>query len=126
MANGLDGDPVGFAAREQFGATLEDILKRFERNNIGVVADTNTAALSADPEPDAIAAVFDQTNNLHALIELQGSSAGTSILAQSGTHFNTASGNAGTLNVYHDGSEYVVENQTTADADLEVAMLRAA
>lgn len=127
MGNGLDGDPVGFAARQAFGHTLQDILERFERKDLGTVGDTNTVAISDDAEPLAAVAAFDRTNGEAALFLINGPTAETTKVAEAGggTDFGTAQG-TNLVNLYHDGGEYVVENQTGADADLEVAMVRAA
>lgn len=127
MGNGLDGDPVGFAARQKFGSTLQDILLRFERKDHGTVGDTNTSQLSDDAEPLAAVAVFDQTNGEVGMFLINGATNESTKVAEAGggTVFGTAQG-SNSVNVYHDGSAYVVENQTGGDADLESAMLRAA
>lgn len=127
MGNGLDGHPPGHTARQTFGRTLQNILERFERKDHGTVANTNTSAVSDDDEPLGSLTVIDQTNDEVAEFLINGATAESTKVAEAGggTVFGTAQG-ANSVNVYHDGTRYVVENQTGSDADLETVLNRSA
>lgn len=117
-------DPDGFFARAELGATINPLLSRLHYEEHTGIADTNSVNILGDGEVHGIAAVIDRTNDLTALVEIQGDGGGTAILAQSGTHFGTTSGNDGTVNVYYDTDHYELENQSGGSADFDVVTLR--
>jgi hypothetical protein len=126
MANGIDELADGQFARKETGSHLDDILQFFERNDIGTVGDTNTATVAdGTQEPIGLVVVNDKTNDESGVFVVNGASSDSTKISEAGggTVFGTSSG-ANSVNVYHDGTEYVVENQTGGDAYLETVLIR--
>lgn len=126
MANGIDELAEGQFARKETGSHLDDILQFFERNDIGTVADTNTATVAdGTQEPTGLVVVNDRTNDESGVFVINGATADSTKVSEAGggTVFGTSQ-DANSVNVYHDGTEYVVENQTGGDADLEAVLIR--
>lgn len=117
-------EPDGNFARAALGKAVNAVLSRFHYETHDGVADTNAVTVLGGDEAHAVAAVIDKTNNLAALVEVQGDGGGAAILAQSGSHFGATLGADGTVNVGYDTDHYEVENQTGSDADFEVVSVR--
>jgi len=58
----------------------------------------------------------------HAIVSIRGSAQDTTLIHNGGGAYSTTQGNAGTTNIYHDGS-YKIENQTGGDQRYELKIM---
>jgi len=92
-------------------AALRDLIV-LERHTI---AATNTAALFDGDAEYALGLVVNETTDETAVVSFDGGGNNATIV--NGTAYGNTAGSGSNNNVYHDGSDYVVENQTGAEAD---------
>lgn len=117
--------PDGNFARRALGRAVNAVLDHFQHSEqLPTLADTETATLFDGDELHGVAVVFDTTNETVALVEVQGSTGATSVLASGAGSYGTASGTDTQTNVYYDTDHYEIENQTGGDVDYKVLTAR--
>lgn len=89
------------------------------------ISDTGSVQISRDASVHGYAMVQDTTNTAHTLVRFDGSTGNVTIVDQDGSHFTTTSGNGGTVNIYWDGSQYTLENQTGSSATISAEFMKA-
>lgn len=97
---------------DQHASTLDAVREMLglERHTID---DTNTATLFEGDAPYALAMVVNESSNETAVVSFDG--AGNNADIVNGANFGNSQGSGSNNNVYHNGSNYVIENQTGSD-----------
>lgn len=94
---------------DQHASTLDAV-----REIIGLerytIDDTNTATLFDGDAPYALALVINESSDATAVVSFDGGGNNATIV--SGGSYGNTQGSGSNNNVYHDGSNYVIENQT--------------
>jgi len=98
-------------------AALRDVLV-LERHTID---NTNTAALFDGGAEYALAMVVNEDSDATALVTFDGGGNNASIV--NGSAYGNAQGSGSNNNVFHDGSDYVIENQNGSTQDYTVVGL---
>jgi len=95
-------------------AAVRDIVV-LERHTIG---DTNTVALFDGDAPYAVVMVVNESSDETAVVTVDGP--GNNATVVNGSAYGNSQGSGSNNNVYHDGSDYVIENQNGAEQDYTV------
>ena len=100
--NGATAQPIIFHPSQNYGLRMWDSI---------VLAQTNTAAaIPGLTSPMGLLVVANLSTGQGALFWLGGGASFTVKLADSGSAFSNTVNNAGTVNVYWDGSKYTIQN----------------
>jgi hypothetical protein len=119
------GRAAGNFARRALGIVVNTILDHFQHSEeLPTLADTENATLFDGEEVTGVAVVFDTTNDTVALVEVQGSTGGATVLASGAGSYGTSSGTDAQTNVYYNTDHYEIENQTGGDVDYQVLTIR--
>lgn len=94
---------------DQHASTLDAVREMLglERHTID---NTNTATLFDGDKPYALALVVNEFSNATAVVTFDGSGNNATIV--NGSNYGNSQGSGSKNNVYYDGSNYVIENQT--------------
>lgn len=95
-------------------AAIRDLVV-LERHTIG---DTNTAALFDGDAEYALALVVNEDSDATAVVTTDGGGNNASIV--DGAAYGNSQGSGSNNNVYHDGSDYVIENQNGSEQSYTV------
>jgi len=95
-------------------AAIRDLVV-LERHTID---DTNTAALFGGDDEYAAALVVNEDSDETALVTTD--AGGNNATVVSGSVYGNAQGSGSNNNVYHDGSDYVIENRNGSTQDYTV------
>ena len=77
------------------------------------IDDTNTAALFDGDAEYALLMVVNEDSNATAVVTTDGG--GNNATVVNGANWGNSQGSGSNNNIYHDGSDYVIENQTGSD-----------
>jgi len=121
-----DGGTVGLNLTLTEGEVSTEVDNGTVEFREHTIADTNTTPVSdSEEEPLGYMVIQDVTKGSVATVVLDGAGASVTIDADPDGAFTTTQGNAGTTNIFHDGTEYVIENETTVEATYSLQLFKA-